>query len=700
MVAYQSTSIAERNSYTASKASVFKYTNNSEVGRVYREDRVEVPLYRVPLSFQRAILAAEDSKFYSHSGINPIAIGQALFKNATSNTLQGGSTITQQYAKIAYLKPEQKISRKIKELFVALKIEGAFTKSEILENYINGVYFGRNAYGVEMAARKYFGVKASALTPSQSIVLAALVRSPANYDPEFKPGNSVRLINRFNGIKKNMVDEGWITEEEARSISYPKFSANKVEDINSSNRGHLIAAVKSELADLGFTEDVLTIGGYVVQTTLVQSAQRYAEFAVETQRPLDSPKDLHIGLASVRPGTGEIVALYGGSDYLERQLNDATQAIAQAGSTFKIFAVVAALEKGYSLSTVWDGKSPQTFRTSSGNYKVSNYGNSSFGPVSLYRATASSINTVFVKLGTKIGPESVVDVARRAGIPDSVQVLPTPSVVLGVSSPRVIDVASSFATFAGGGIYAKPYLVKKVFDGEGNLIYEAKNESKRVFSEDVSADLSYALAGVVRNGTASSVLAGFPRPIAGKTGTSQDNASAWFTGYSPDLSTSVAFFRDTPEKQLTGIGGLNSITGGTFPARIWNAYMKRALAEYPISYFPRPAFVGGTRSIYVDVAKPTPTPTKTTPAPTPTFFKPKPVPVGTGAPLTVPSTKPVPLNSDKPVPLPSNKPIPSTAPSNKPVPAPTNKPVPIPSAKPVTPENGKSIPGFTPKPIP
>ena len=700
MIAYQSTSIAERNSYTASKASVFKYTNNAEVGRVYREDRVEVPLYRVPLSFQRAILAAEDSKFYSHSGINPIAIGQALFKNATSNTLQGGSTITQQYAKIAYLKPEQKISRKIKELFVALKIEGASTKSEILENYINAVYFGRNAYGVEMAARKYFGVKASALTPSQSIVLAALVRSPANYDPEFKPGNSVRLINRFNGIKKNMVDEGWITEEEARSISFPKFGANKVEDINSSNRGHLIAAVKSELADLGFTEDVLTIGGYVVQTTLVQSAQRYAEFAVETQRPLDSPKDLHIGLASVRPGTGEIVALYGGSDYLERQLNDATQAIAQAGSTFKIFAVVAALEKGYSLSTVWDGKSPQTFRTSSGNYKVSNYGNSSFGPVSLYRATASSINTVFVKLGTKIGPESVVDVARRAGIPDSVQVLPTPSVVLGVSSPRVIDVASSFATFASGGIYAKPYLVKKVFDGEGNLIYEAKKESKRVFSEDVSADLSYALAGVVRNGTASSVLAGFPRPIAGKTGTSQDNASAWFTGYSPDLSTSVAFFRDTPEKRLTGIGGLNSITGGTFPARIWNAYMKRALAEYPISYFPRPAFVGGTRSIYIDVPKPTPTPTKTTPAPKPTFFKPKPVPVGSGAPLPVPSTKPVPLNSDKPVPLPTNKPIPSTAPSNKPVPAPTNKPVPIPSAKPVPTDNAKPIPGFTPKPIP
>ncbi len=706
IAAYESTSISVRNSYTASKASVFKYTNNAEVGRVYREDRVEVPLFRVPLSFQRAILAAEDSDFYSHSGINPFAIGQALFKNATSDTLQGGSTITQQYAKIAYLKPEQKISRKVKELFVALKVEGAFTKSEILEKYINAVYFGRNAYGVEMAARKYFGVKASALNPSQSIVLAALVRSPANYDPEFKPGNFVRLINRFNGIKKNMVEEGWITEEVARSIVFPEFKVGTVEDINSSNRGHLIAAIKNELSELGFTEDVLTVGGYVVQTTLDQRAQRNAELAVETQRPIDAPKDLHIGLASVRPGTGEIVALYGGRDYLERQLNDATQAIAQAGSTFKVFAVIAALEKGYSLSTVWDGRSPQTFRTSSGNYKVSNYGNTSFGPVSLYRATASSINTVFVKLGSKIGPESVVDVARRAGIPESVQVLATPSVVLGVSSPRVIDVASSFSTFAAGGIYSKPHLVKKIFDGDGKLIYEFKGESKRVFSEKIMADLSYSLSGVVRNGTASSVLAGFPRPIAGKTGTSQDNASAWFAGYSPDLSTSVAFFRDTPEQRLTGIGGLNSITGGSFPARIWNVYMKRTLAAYPISYFPRPAFVGGTRSVYIDVAKPTPTPTKTTPAPSATLFNPKPVPAASLKPAPIGSAKPLPANTVKSVPsvkpVPTAKPVPSTnpAPTAKPVPVPSTKPVPAPTVKPIPDQGTKPIPGFSPKPIP
>jgi membrane peptidoglycan carboxypeptidase len=214
--------------------------------------------------------------------------------------------------------------------------------------------------------------------------------------------------------------------------------------------------------------------------------------------------------------------------------------------------------------------------------------------------------------------------------------------------------------------------VKKIFNGDGDLIYEAKEESKRVFSKKVMADLTYALTGVIRNGTASSVLGSFPRPIAGKTGTSQDNASAWFTGYSPDLATSVAFFRDSPKKQLKGIGGLSSVTGGTFPARIWNAYMRGALAPYPISFFPKPAYVGGTRTVYVDVAKPTPTPTKA--APKPTFFTSKPVPLST--------KKPIPGNTNKPVPGSSNKPVPNT------------------SVKPIPAGSSGSVPDFSPKPIP
>ena len=681
-ITYQNTKLLVINTYTSSRSSIFNYSNGAEIGRVYREDRLDIPLIQVPVMFREALLAAEDTHFYSHFGFDVIAISRAVLKNATTESIQGGSTITQQYAKIAYLKPERTISRKVTEFFVTLKIERQYSKSEILEKYINALYFGRNAYGLEVAAIKYFGVHAEALTPGQAIVLAAIVRSPATYDPAFKPENFQRVLNRFNGIKKKLLYEGWITEAEFKSITFPEFEKNLFENINLGNRGHLIAEIKRELSGLGFNDDDLSIGGYIVRTTLEQNAQSYLEFAVETQKPTDYPKDLHIGVISIRPKTGEIVALYGGNNYLERQLNDATQSIAQAGSTFKVFALIAALEKGYSLSTVWDGRSPQTFFTPSGKYEVSNYGNSNFGPVSLYRATASSINTVFVKLGTKIGAESVVDAARRAGIPNVVQILPTPSVVLGVSSPRVIDIASAFATFAANGIYAKPFLVEKILNRDGKVIYEAKRQTKRVFSEKVMADLTYALTGVVRNGTASPVLAGFPRPIAGKTGTSQNNASAWFSGYSPDLSTSVAFFGDTPERQLTGIGGLNSITGGTFPARIWNAYMRRALAEYPLSYFPRPAFVGGTKTIYIDVAEPTPTPSVTIPEPIPTYFTPRQIPIA--------SSKPVPVPTNKPVPVPTNKPVP--VPTNKPVPVPTNKPVPNQSARP--------IPEFTPKPIP
>lgn len=633
---YQFTGLPSINTYTSSRASIFQYSDGTEMGRVYREDRKEVPIYQVPLIFQEALLAAEDSNFYSHLGIDPISIARALLSNATTDSVRGGSTITQQYVKIAYLTPEQNITRKIKELFISLKIEGKYSKNEILEKYINAIYFGRNAYGVEIAARKYFGISAKALTPAQSIFLAALVRSPANYDPEFRPENFPRIVNRFNGIKANMVSEKFLSEEEARLITFPTLSKKSSDGINSANKGHLIAAVKTSLLELGYTEEQLSIGGYIVKTTLDRFAQRAAEVAVNSQRPVDSPKDLHIGLATVRPGTGEIVALYGGENYLERQLNDATQSIAQAGSTFKVFALIAGLEKGYSLSSVWDGRSPQVFYTQGENYRVSNYGNSNYGPVSLYKATASSINTVYVRLGTKVGSQSVVDVARRAGIPNEVQMLATPSVVLGVSSPRVLDVASAFATFAAQGIYAKPYIVESVTSRDGEMLFKAKRETKRVFDQKVMADLSYALSGVIRNGTASAVLAGFPRPIAGKTGTSQDNASAWFTGYSPDLSTSIAFFRDTPAQRLTGIGGLNSITGGTFPAKIWNAYMRRALQQYPISYFPAPAFVGGTRAVFIDKPKATatPTPTNKVPQPAKTNFTPRPIP--TFAPKPIP----------------------------------------------------------------
>ena len=284
--------------------------------------------------------------------------------------------------------------------------------------------------------------------------------------------------------------------------------------------------------------------------------------------------------------------MYGGADYLARQLNDATQSIALAGSTFKPFAIIAALEVGIPLTSMWNGDSPQTFDDLGKPYEVSNYGNEGWGQIDLLEATKHSVNTIFVPLGQKAGLDRVVDVARRAGIPESIAMVPAPSVVLGVASPHVIDVTSAYATFAAQGIYSKPYLIASVTGPNKGVLYEGESQTQEVFAKDVIADLTYSLKSVVDGGTGAAARA-LGRPAAGKTGTSQSNASAWFSGYTPQLAASVALFRDSASESLNGIGGLTSVTGGTFPARIWTAFMKGALKGEPIMSFPAPANVGG-----------------------------------------------------------------------------------------------------------
>jgi membrane peptidoglycan carboxypeptidase len=288
--------------------------------------------------------------------------------------------------------------------------------------------------------------------------------------------------------------------------------------------------------------------------------------------------------------------MYGGADYLARQLNDATQSIALAGSTFKPFAIIAALEAGIPLTSMWNGDSPQIFDDLGKPYEVSNYGDEGWGQIDLLSATKHSVNTVFVPLGQIAGLDKVVDVARRAGIPESVAMVPAPSVVLGVASPHVMDVASAYATFAAQGIYSKPYLIESVTGPNKGLLYEGQSQTQEVFSKDVMADLTYALKSTVTGGTGGAARA-LGRPAAGKTGTSQSNASAWFSAYTPQLAASVALFRDSASESLNGIGGLTSVTGGTFPARIWTAFMKGALKGEPIMSFPEPANVGGLEPI-------------------------------------------------------------------------------------------------------
>jgi membrane peptidoglycan carboxypeptidase len=596
--AWFSVSIPDPNAYVNSQATIIQYSNGDEIGRIGTQNRQILPIAQIPINMRNAVLAAEDRKFYSNQAFSVTGIARALINNLKSGSLngEGGSTITQQYAKTAFLTSSRTIERKIKELVIAMKLENALSKDQIFENYLNTIYFGRGSYGVQTASQQYFNRNVDQLNLSQTAVIASILRSPGYYDPSLSEENAVRLENRFQYVIDGMLNEGWITQEQADKAKFPTVAPRVTSGTLSGPKGHVISQVQRDLGRLGFTEEQLLEGGLVIRTTLVQKAQQSAVDAVSKFYPKKAPENLRIGLVAIRPGTGEIIALYGGRDYLERQLNDATQSIALAGSTFKPFALIAALEAGIPLTSMWNGDSPQTFDDLGKPYIVSNYGDEGWGQIDLLSATQHSINTIFVPLGMKAGMDKVVDAARRAGIPENVAMIPTPSVVLGVASPRVIDVANAYATFAAQGVYAKPFLVASVTGPNKGVLYEATPQTQEVFSKEVMADLTYALKSVVNGGTGAAALS-LGRPAAGKTGTSQSNASAWFAAYTPQLAASVALFRDSASESLNGIGGLTSVTGGSFPARIWTAFMKGALKGEPVMTFPAPSNIGGLEPI-------------------------------------------------------------------------------------------------------
>ena len=616
--AYFTVSIPDPNAYVNSQATIIQYADGTEIGRIGSENRTVVTLAEIPVQVRNAVMAAEDRNFYSNRAVSPIGIARAVWNNLRGGSLQGGSTITQQYAKTAFLTPERSIQRKVKELVIAIKLENQFTKDEILENYLNTIYFGRGSYGVQTASQVYFGTTVDKLTTAQSAVLASILRSPGLYDPGFKEENLPRLEKRFAYVIDGMVEAGWLEKEKAAKIKFPIINPRVTSGALAGPKGYVISWVERELNQLGFTDEQLMIGGYIIKTTLVKDAQEAAVAAVNKEAPTKAPDNLHIGLVAIRPGTGEILAMYGGQDYLKYQFNAATQGITSGGSSFKAFTLVAALEEGIPLTSVWNGDSPKVYDDGIGRpYPVNNYGSESWGNMSLLTATEKSVNTIYVPLGMKAGLEKVVDVARRAGIPDSVEMVASPSVSLGAASPHVIDLANAYATFAAQGVYAKPFIINEVQGPNKGILYQGRVQAQEVFRKDVMADLTYALSRVTTSGTAAVVGSRVDRPTAGKTGTSNDNASAWFNGYTPEVAASVAFYRDDATQSLNGIGGLTSVTGGSFPARIWAEFVKGYLKKAPIQEFPAPANIGGTEAINYINAVPQMDPALIPPSPSP-----------------------------------------------------------------------------------
>jgi membrane peptidoglycan carboxypeptidase len=674
-VGYALTDVPEPNESATATATRILYSDRSEMGRVGEQNRIPVPLSQVPEDVQRAVLSAEDRGHYTNPGINPKGIARALFANVRGGGVeQGGSSITQQYAKNAFLTQERTFTRKVKEVFIALKMTREVEKDKILADYLNTIYFGRQASGIEVAAQTYFNRPAKNLSLAQGAVLAASIKSPASLDPEKHPEQAKA---RWAYVLDGMVEQGWLTEQERAAQVYPTVATigegNRNNDL-SGPKGHVMTAVLEELAARGFPEERLSAGGLVVQTTIRKAAQDAAITAVQ-EITGDSPgeDDLQGALVSVLPRTGEVFAYYGGAT--GTGFDFANQGGGrQPGSSFKPYVLATALEQGMSLRTRLDGNSPKSFP---GRDKpVENFGGRDHGRVDLVEATQRSINTAYYELGLEVGPSDVAELAHKAGIPERAPLAgedgtTNGGIALGAYEVRVIDQAVGFATFANRGIPVEPFLVKKVQNGEGGDLYNAEiRTGDRAFSEDVADDATFAMQAVVERGTGRGARLDGGREAAGKTGTSQFNTDAWFVGYTAgenSLSTAVWLGYATPK--TIRIDGIEA-TGGGFSSGIWKSYTDAALEGQPEEDFPPPANVGRQSDVFDGDGESPPPPRPSSPEPEPSPTEQSEAPEPTLEPEEPPQTEaPPPPSPEAPAPPPS--PAPSPPPATRAVSSPT-----------------------------
>ncbi|WP_454086286.1 transglycosylase domain-containing protein [Georgenia sp. Marseille-Q6866] len=587
--AYVTTDIPEPGDFSQAQGThVYFADDETEMGSFAEYNREIIDPSTLPAHVGNAVVASEDRRFYENVGIDPIAIGRALVNNLRGNPTQGGSTLTQQYVERYYIGTTTSYVGKFREAILALKIDRELSKDEILGDYLNTIYFGRNAYGIETAAQAYFDKPAAELTLSESALLAGVIPAPSAWDPAIDPE---RAEERWARTLDFMVRDGWITQEEADEQTFPETVEHVRSDTYAGPNGYLLDMARNELVNkAGLTDEEIDTLGLRVTTTIDPQAQDAAVEVVDAL-PEDRPEDNRVALVSIDPGSGQIVALYGGPDFVSQPRNAATQDVAQAGSTFKPFTLVAALEDGIPLSQTYPSYTPMEIEGF--ERPVNNYDAFNRGYIDLVTATEQSVNTTYALLNMDVGPERSVEAAVAAGLPeDTAGLEPVPSNVLGPASPHPIDVARAYATFAAQGVRHNPYIVAEVTDADGNVIYAGHSNGTEVFEPDVMAEATYAMTSVINEGTG--VRANdLGRPAAGKTGTSNEGRSAWFAGYTPQLATVVAMYQvgeDGTEESLTPFGEYASITGSTYPTTMWRDFMATVLEDEPVEEFPeRPA---------------------------------------------------------------------------------------------------------------
>ncbi len=565
--------------YTPSETSYIYDIKGRVLASLHDEaNRVVVPLNQISPHLKRAVIAIEDSSFYQHPGINPGSIMRALVTNLErGRTSEGGSTLTMQLVKNLFLSPQRRISRKVAEAVLSLRLEQILKKDEILELYLNQVYWGHNNYGIETASRSYFGKSASDLNLAESAMLAGLIQAPEDYSPFL---NFERAKQRQAIVLGRMLDLGWITPAEELAARNQPLNLGKSTSFQSSKLPYVTEAVTQELKKRFRREDLFK-GGMRIQTTVDFDFQTMAEATVSAAHARMRSRGLRadqVALVAVDPRTHFVKAMVGGVDYRKSQFNRAIQAMRQPGSAFKPFVYYAAFATGRYTPNSAVNDTPVSYNDGGVMYRPKNYGGGFSGSVSIRRALEISLNIPVVRLGQEVGLNKVIETCRLLGFQSPLE--PVLSLPLGSEDVTPLEMAGAYATFANNGWHSDTTFIVQVTDSSGKVLLDNTPRPQLVLDPWATATLTDTLRGVITNGTAKTANIG--RPAAGKTGTTDSERDIWFVGYVPQLS--VAVWAGNDNYRPIGYGA----TGGSYVAPIWREFMLKALQGVPAEDFRKP----------------------------------------------------------------------------------------------------------------
>ncbi|MDH6624794.1 penicillin-binding protein 1A [Streptomyces sp. LBL] len=679
------------------QSNVYKYSDGTVLARDGKVNREIVDLSKVPKGVQHTFVAAENKTFYHDSGIDLRGTARGLYNTARGRGAQGGSTITQQYVKNYYLSQEQTVTRKLKEMVISLKVDRQMSKDDILAGYINTSYYGRNAYGIQAAAQAYYRVDAEKLTVEQGAYLAALLQAPSQYDWAVASDTGKRLVKaRWNYVLDNMVEENWLDKGKRGAMRFPEPKDPKPVAGLEGQKGYLVALANQQLEQQLMGQEGISLSeaqakvenqGWTITLNIDKKKQAQLEKSVKSRltskldpkkRKVD--KNIQAGAVSVAPKTGAVVALYGGVDYFKHYTSNATRTDYQPASTFKPVILAAALEekattqddKPINANTVYDGTSKRPVKGSDIGFAPENEDDRDYGDVTVQTAMNKSINSVFAQLGVDVGMDNVLKVADQLGM-DTAGMKPVPALTLGTMGASPLQMAGVYATLDNHGKQVTPTIVKAA-EHSNRSVQIPDPIGDQILSRGTADTVTSVLTGVVDDGTARTSVrdnsARDGQQVAGKTGTSDDNKSAWFTGYTPDLVTSVGLFGEDEKTRahakMYGAGGEDRVNGGGFPAKIWAAYTFGASAR------------NGKFDLDTDqgaAVKPTRTPAPSVP------------PTRTQTPSEEPSTEPPPSKPTTSSAPPSSEPPVSESPTNSPSITPPSTPVTSPPASSGTPSD-------------